>query len=136
MVWTYTGDPSNSERDAVRFHMQDTDVEDPLYQDEEIDYMLTQHGGVIPTAIAMLRRLLVRFARHPDIRMGETWIYDSDRHTMLKAALDALLTSRGAAAPFAGGLYKTEFEPPVTDSIYEEPAFRRDPAWTKDQVKL
>lgn len=42
MAWTYSGDPAMSNRDAVRFHMQDTDIDRPLLSNEEIDYLIDQ----------------------------------------------------------------------------------------------
>lgn len=54
MFWTYSGDPSTSDRDAVRFWIQDTDETTPLLQDEEIDYLvelwMPQYGSVLLTA--------------------------------------------------------------------------------------
>lgn len=39
-VWTYSGDPSTSARDELRFWVQDTDVNMPLLADTELDYLL------------------------------------------------------------------------------------------------
>lgn len=38
MTWTYSGDPSASEKDTVRFLIQDIDENEPLVSDEEITY--------------------------------------------------------------------------------------------------
>lgn len=38
--WTYSGDPASSERDEVRFLVQDTDVTFPILMDAELDYLL------------------------------------------------------------------------------------------------
>lgn len=40
MAWTYTGDPSYSMRDEVRFLIQDVEFTSALLQDEEIDYLI------------------------------------------------------------------------------------------------
>ena len=54
MSWSYSGDPASTERDAVRFWVQDTDSAVPLLSDQEIDYLLgmwmPQYGSVIFTA--------------------------------------------------------------------------------------
>ena len=42
MTWTYSGNPSSTERDAVRFLVGDTDTNDQLLSNEEIDYLVTQ----------------------------------------------------------------------------------------------
>jgi hypothetical protein len=41
VTWTYSGDPSTSDRDACRYYVQDTDAAVPYMQDEEYDYLIT-----------------------------------------------------------------------------------------------
>lgn len=41
MTFTYSGDPSVSDRDAVRFLLGDTDEELPFLTDDEIDFIMT-----------------------------------------------------------------------------------------------
>lgn len=45
MTWSYSGDPASSEKDAVRFLVGDTDTNDQLLSDEEIDYVIVESGG-------------------------------------------------------------------------------------------
>jgi uncharacterized protein (DUF39 family) len=40
--WTYSGDPTSSDRDELRFLVQDTDSDLPLLQDEELDYLISR----------------------------------------------------------------------------------------------
>ena len=40
MTWTYSGDPTDSVRDELRFILQDTDEAFQLLLDEELDYLL------------------------------------------------------------------------------------------------
>lgn len=40
MAWSYSGDPRSSDRDAVRFAIQDTDTSLQMLTDEEIDFLL------------------------------------------------------------------------------------------------
>lgn len=40
MTWTYSGSPSNSPEDELRFLIADTDSDLPLLQDEELTYLL------------------------------------------------------------------------------------------------
>ena len=42
MAWTYSGDPATSEKDEVRFYLQDTDSGFPLLQDEEIQWLIDE----------------------------------------------------------------------------------------------
>lgn len=46
MTFTYSGDPSSSAKDAVRFYCQDTNYEDVLLSDEEINYIIASWSGV------------------------------------------------------------------------------------------
>ena len=45
MAWTYSGDPATSDKDSIRFWVQDTDPEFPLLQDEEIQYLYDKFGA-------------------------------------------------------------------------------------------
>lgn len=66
MTWTYSGDPSNSSKDAVRFMIGDTDSTDPLLQDEEITYLVTIHAAVGMAAVGAARAIAARFSREGD----------------------------------------------------------------------
>ena len=43
--WTYSGDPTDSDRDAVRFEVGDTDENDRLLSDGEVTYCLNGRAG-------------------------------------------------------------------------------------------
>ena len=45
MAWTYSGDPSSSARDAIRFLVGDTDTNDQLVTNEEIAWVNNQVSG-------------------------------------------------------------------------------------------
>ena len=44
MTFTYSGDPTTSTRNKVRFLINDTDSTDVLFTDEELDYLITEWG--------------------------------------------------------------------------------------------
>lgn len=46
MTWSYSGDPSDSDLDAVRFYVQDTDANDQLITDEEIEFLIAQWSPI------------------------------------------------------------------------------------------
>lgn len=52
MTWTYSGNPSASNRDAVRFLIGDTDSTNELLQDGEIAFLLSQANDDIYSAAA------------------------------------------------------------------------------------
>lgn len=45
MAWTYSGNPASSARDALRFLIGDTNSAEPIMQDEELDYLITEYGS-------------------------------------------------------------------------------------------
>lgn len=67
MSWTWSGDPANSDVDEVRFYVQDTDTNDQLISDEEIQFTIDKWSTVVGTnvwAAAMVAETLAaRFAR-------------------------------------------------------------------------
>lgn len=66
MAFTYSGNPGSSDRDAVRFLIQDTDSTDPLMQDAEIDWLLAQVTNVYQAAHDACYALGAKYARLAD----------------------------------------------------------------------
>lgn len=75
MAWTYSGDPSTSDRDAVRFKVGDRTESDPLLQDEEIDYLVSQYAGgahaALRASIDAAKAIAAHFARQSTYRIGQ-----------------------------------------------------------------
>lgn len=44
MSWSYSGNPSSSTLDQCRFMIQDTVAQEPIMQDEEIQYLIDTYG--------------------------------------------------------------------------------------------
>jgi hypothetical protein len=62
MTFTYSGDPGSSTRDLVRFLITDTNAAEPLFQDTELDYLVTTWENGYTAAIAAVRTLIGRVA--------------------------------------------------------------------------
>lgn len=62
MTWTYSGNPGASTLDEVRFLIQDTDTNDQLLQDEELNYLITSYGDPYSAAVAAVSALIGRLA--------------------------------------------------------------------------
>jgi hypothetical protein len=71
MTWNYSGDPSASLRDTVRFLIGDTDPADPLISDEEIGYALTKFAKPELAGAIALRSLAAKWARIGTSAVGE-----------------------------------------------------------------
>jgi len=67
MTFTYSGDPSTSTRNYVRFLINDVISTDALFSDEEINYVITEWSGDAYEAARELAEILIaRFARLAD----------------------------------------------------------------------
>ena len=112
MAFSYTGSPSTSANDRVRFLIQD--VTDPgLLSDEEIAWMMTEEGGdAYRTSAALCLVLARRFATQPGSRsIGDVSISYSDltdRYTKLAASLTARSARTSVPTPYLGGLLQSD----------------------------
>lgn len=78
MTWSYGNDPSASDRDWVRFRIQDTDENAQLVSDEEIDAELAV--GTKEAAAAVIARVVARrFAKQADLSEGDVSIRYGER---------------------------------------------------------
>lgn len=67
MTFTYSGDPSTSTRNYVRFLIHDTDSTDALFSDEELNYVITEWGNDAYKAARECAEILIaRFSRLAD----------------------------------------------------------------------
>ena len=71
MSWNYSGDPADSDLDEVRFYLQDTDSNDKLMSDEEIEFLIAQwtpvYGSNIMVAAQAAEVLAAKFAREVSV---------------------------------------------------------------------
>jgi hypothetical protein len=66
MTFTYSGTPSASQRDAIRFLLNDTDSTDVLLQDEEISYLIATWTSTYEAARGGAEVIASRFTRDAD----------------------------------------------------------------------
>lgn len=67
MTFTYSGDPSTSTRNYVRFLLNDTDSTDALFSDEELNYVISEwNSDAYEAARECAEILIARFAREAD----------------------------------------------------------------------
>ena len=88
MAWNYSGDPSTSPLDEVRFLIGDTRAAYGYLSDEEINYTLQKFGGnASSAAINCCEGLLARFASDVHYSIGPEKVYASDRYEHYKSLL-------------------------------------------------
>jgi hypothetical protein len=63
MTWNYSGDPANSELDKYRFIIGDTDENDKLLLDAEINYILNTFDEHNLRLYNLYQRIADKFAR-------------------------------------------------------------------------
>ena len=99
-TFTYTYDPTNVPRDAVRFTLQDTDEDNVLLWDEEITYILAQSdGNTIRASILGARAIMAKFARMADREQaGKYQVYYTDKVGQYQTIIDSLDDQLSASA--------------------------------------
>lgn len=106
MTWTYSGDPSSSPRNELRYLIGDTDTADKQVQDEELDYHLTKNGNnAVSAAIDACEALAAKYARRVNREVGDLRIESErlmDHYIKLAKRLQKNKSIRGAAGIFIG----------------------------------
>ncbi len=131
MTWSYSGDPTSSPKDEVRFLAGDVLECEPLVQDEEIEYALTRFSAPRLAAALVLRSLASRYARQASVRVGDVQLSGGGQITgaFKKRAdeLDPAGLTAGVAfvLPSFGGLSISEKESLDADTDAVQPAFRK-----------
>lgn len=126
MTWTYSGDPSSTNLDAVRFLIGDTDTNDQQLQDAEVEWLLTENGSVYNAAAAGCETLAAKYARKVDKAVGDLRLAAQQKFEHYRD-LAVTLRSRTAklAMPFAGGISV------ASKLAYEANSDRVAPAFTR-----
>lgn len=127
MTWTYSGNPSSSSLDAVRFRIGDTDTEDQLVTDEEIAYLLTEWGNVPSASIAACEAIAAKFSRLADRQIGNLRISASQKSEQYRQLAATLRRQQAMLViPYAGGISRDDKLTREDDSDRVVPAFSRD----------
>lgn len=127
MTWTYSGNPSASTRDEVRFLVGDTDTADQLAQDEEIAYAVAQEANARAAAARVARAIAAKFARKADKSVGDLRISYKQQYDNYIALADELTRDAAiyGAMPYAGGISESDKDSVEDDSDRVNPSFKR-----------
>lgn len=124
MAWTYSGNPLASDRDWVRFQIQDTEQADPLFSDEEIDAVLAETGNRLLAAAKLAEVAARRFARQATYSI-EGMREDLSERARVYAEMAARLraqAARGAVPVFTGNAGG----PVIRRGVHDNPEARGD----------
>ena len=134
MTWIYGGDPENSERDAVRLLVGDTDPNDELVTDEEIQYALSQSRTVPGAASLTANAVAALFSRDVDIDVSGASFSESQRAEHYRTLASRLSRMAASAPPRSGvkgpvpvvsGVSRSDMDTVREDSDRVRPEFRR-----------
>lgn len=127
MTWSYSGNPSNSDLDQVRFLIGDTDTTDQLVTDEEATWALSE-GSVYNAAAELCDAIAAKFSRKVDKSVGDLRLsYSKLSEQYSKKSKQ--LRSRGAfggIAAYAGGISVSDKETAESNTDRVSPSITRD----------
>lgn len=126
MTWNYSGDPSASALDEVRFLMGDTNTNDQQLTDGELNYLIEESGSNIAAAIKAAESLAAKYARSTSKSIGGVSLSYSERAGKYQA-LAASLRRRLAmtAKPYAGGISAADKDANAQDADSAIGSFRK-----------
>lgn len=126
MAFTWSGDPSASDVEAIRWEINDIDSEHPKFQDDEIEYALAQEHSVFNAAARLCEQLQVRYIGAASRTMGPLRV-DMSTLASLYATKARKLRKRAIAfaTPYVGGLSDAKKDIFEDDTDLIQPAFEK-----------
>lgn len=125
MATTYSGDPSQSDKDKLRFHIGDVDEDAMHLSDEEITYILDAEDTFQRAVVSALDRIVHRLANEVTSSLGPSQVNAEQRYKQYKQLLHEARENLFAARPFAGGVTKSDKRARERDDSLTKPYFYR-----------
>jgi hypothetical protein len=113
MAWSYDNTAlATSDKDAVRLIIGDTDTNDQLLQNEEINYYITLHGSVTRAASESARAVAAKYARAMSRSIGGLQADFSAKYRQYLELADNLDRNEQVSpvSPFLAGYLKSQHE--------------------------
>ena len=110
-MWSYSGDPSSSYKDAVRLLIGDTDESDQLLTDEEINYLISVGGSAEYGAVLAAESISAKLSRLADVKVGElskSASQQAQAYRRLAEDLRKRFFAFGGVKPIFGGISKSK----------------------------
>jgi hypothetical protein len=124
MAFTYAGDPANSQLEAVRFHCGDTDADQQLLNDAEINYVIGLAPNTFMAAADACEAIAAKFTRKIDrSNTGQSASLSAKSEQYRKMAQDLRRRASTDSDAFAGGLTISGKEALSEDSDAVQPDF-------------
>ena len=129
MSFSYTADPENSDRDAVRLLAFDTDADEYFLEDSEVDYAIAKEANVIAAAAKACEIIATKFAREVALRAGASGELRLEMEQVFKAYMQRAQQLRqqalAYATPYAASISIDEKDAQLDDSDRVSPFFKR-----------
>jgi hypothetical protein len=128
MAWSYNpADLATSKKDAVRYLVRDTNENDPLIEDEEITFTLSEEGQNIYRAAAQVcLTIAAELGRQLSLK-GKVALDAKEQHdNYMKLAAKYERKAATGAAPFAGGISVADKSTRERDADRTPAGFTRD----------
>lgn len=107
MTWTYNANSlASNEKDQVRLEVSDTDVNNPLLQDQEILWAISQETGFWNAAARCAEMISRGFLRKADVKLGRAMAIVYTKMATQYAEQATMLRRKGLATvvPWVGGM--------------------------------
>ncbi len=112
--------------DKVRLMIGDTDINDRLLENEEIEWLLREKGNIYDAAAAACAVIAANFARYVDQTVGKIRAALSDKAKQY-FKLEQLIRQREIIPmPYAGGISRSDKWNRASDSDRVKPKFGVD----------
>ncbi len=124
MSFSYSGNPSASDLDRLRFEIGDTLSASPLLTDEELTFCIAQHSTWPRRKALALRSLGTKLLRYPDFALDR---WRENRHQVAQSFLaEAKALEKQSAS--TGGLYVGGISESERATAEADTDFNRGPA--------
>lgn len=127
MPLTYSLNNLNTPLAKVRRKIGDTNEDDPLLDDAEINQVILERpGSVLDQSTECVRNILAKISRDVDrsnLGMSATRSQKFEHYATMLTTLEA--ESAGGALPFAGGVSRSDKESLANDSDFTQPMNER-----------
>jgi len=130
MVWSYSGDPSASDLDEVRYLSGDIDTNEQLVSDAEVAYSITKEYNNAGAAACVCEALAALYSREVTSRVGAGGEFTLDLQQKAEAfrlrAKELRQASFSYATPICGGISIDDKNDQLDDTDRVRPFFKRD----------
>jgi hypothetical protein len=126
-LWSYSGDPTTSNKDAIRFLIGDTIYSDPQLQDPEINFAYTTRGNIWGAAAMLCRALAAQLSRQADVvdqNLRNAYSQRARAYMIRASDYEVQAAIRSGAMPYAGGISIADKQQQEQDTDRVAPQFQ------------